>query len=311
MSEACDLCGGTSFTRYAARMYRLRERDYDLMRCRDCSLVQVRPLPDAAAIASLYGEDYFEKDYDSCLSEASYFESFPRLMARYAALLDAIERHQPRGTLFEVGSAGGCFLRLARERGWRTRGIEITEIGCRHAREEFGLDVEQRTFPDPTFRADPHDVVYMGHVLEHVPSPAAGIEAAGALLGPGGLLVIEVPTYVDSAYFRILQRAVPALRRLGLASPELLRALKFPQPGEAMEPFHLSEFRRKTLVRLLERFGYRVLETASRVPKPDSLACPAGPMQRAMAIAFDALDLGALRLGLPGGNIAVFARRAP
>ena len=309
MSDPCDLCGGTSFAPYAPGMYRLRGRDHDLVRCRDCSLVQVRPLPDAAAVRSMYGEDYFEKDYDSCLSEASYFDSFPRLMARYGALLDAIEHYQPRGTLFEVGSAGGYFLRLAQERGWKARGIEITEAGSRHAREEFGLDVEQWAFPDPAFATEPHDVLYMGHVLEHVRSPAAAIEAAGALLRPGGLLVIEVPSYIASAYFRVLQQAIPMLRRLGLAAPELLRALKFPQPGEAMEPFHLYEFRRQTLVRLLDRFGYRVLRTESRVPKPDSVARGEGLVQRGVGLVFDVLDLGALRLGLPGGNISVFARR--
>lgn len=305
----CDLCGGTSFAPYAPRMYRLGGRDFDLVRCRGCSLVQVRPLPDAAAVASMYGDDYFEKDYDSCLSEASYFDSFPRLMARYAALLDAIERYERPGALFEVGAAGGYFLRLARERGWKTRGVEITEAGSRHAREELGLDVERRAFPDPALRAEPHDVVYLGHVLEHVRSPAAGIQAANDLLRPGGLLVIEVPSYVASGYFRLLRRALPALRRLGLAPPELLRALKFPQSGEAMSPFHLYEFERRTLVRLLERFGYRVLATESRVPKPDSLARGEGVAARLLGLAFDALDLGALRLGLPGGNIAVYARR--
>jgi len=305
----CDLCGGTRLEVYAPAMYRLAGRSHDLVRCGDCTLVQVRPLPDAAAIASMYGDDYFEKDYDSCLSEASYFESFPRLVTRYEALLDAIESLEPRGALFEVGAAGGWFLKLARDRGWKVRGIEITGAGTRHARDELGLDVEQRAFPDPALRAEPHDVVYMGHVLEHVPSPAAGIEAAGRLLRPGGLLVIEVPSYIDSPWFRGLRRMVPTLRRLGLAAPELLRALKFPLPGEVMEPFHLYEFRRATLVGLLERQGYRVLRTESRVPKPDSLARGTGVVTRLAGLGFDALDLAALRLGLPGGNIAVHARR--
>lgn len=309
MNEPCDLCGGASFAPSVPQMYALAGRSYDLVRCRSCSLVQVRPLPDADAVRAMYGDDYFEKDYDSCLSEASYFESFPRLMTRYAALLDAIETLSPRGELFEIGCAGGYFLKLARERGWQVRGLEITAAGTGHARDELGLDVEQGSFPAPDLRAKPADVVYMGHVLEHLRAPAAGIEAATALVRPGGLLVVEVPTYIDSPYFRVLRRLLPALRALGLDRGGLLRALKFPVAGETMEPFHLYEFRRHTLTRLLERFGYRVLRTESRVPKPDGLARARDPLSRAIGLGFEALDQAALRLGLPGGNIAAFARR--
>ncbi|RIL07525.1 MAG: hypothetical protein DCC71_02575 [Proteobacteria bacterium] len=309
MSEPCDLCGGARFAPYVPRMYALAGAAYDLVRCWSCSLVQVRPLPDAAAVRSMYGDDYFEKDYDSCLSEASYFDSFPRLMKRYGALLDAIEALSPRGELFEVGCAGGYFLDLARRRGWRVRGLEITAAGTHHARDVLGLDVAQGSFPPPDASAAPADVVYMGHVLEHLRSPAAGIEATAKLVRPGGLLVVEVPTYVDSPYFRALRRLLPALRALGRDGGGLLRVLKFPAPGETMEPFHLYEFRRRTLTRLLERFGYRVLRTESRVPKPDRLAHASAPLERALALGFDALDAAALRLRLPGGNIAAFARR--
>jgi SAM-dependent methyltransferase len=309
LNDRCDLCGGDSFALYVRAMYALGGAAHDLVRCRGCTLVQVRPLPDADAIRSMYGDDYFEKDYDSCLSEASYFESFPRLMARYGALLDAIEALAPRGTLFEVGCAGGYFLKLARDRGWRVRGLEITAAGTRHARDALGLDVARGVFPVPGLASEPYDVVYMGHVLEHLRSPAAGIEAATALLRPGGLLVVEVPTYVDSPYFRALRRLLPLLRAGGLDRGGLLRALKFPVPGETMEPFHLYEFRRRTLARLLGRFGYRVLRTESRVPKPDGVARARDVVSRAIGAGFDALDWAALRLGLPGGNVAAFARR--
>lgn len=310
MTDPCDLCGSAEFTSYVPEMYALGPVAHDLVRCRSCSLVQVRPLPTPSAIASMYDDEYFDKDYDSCLSEHSYFGSFDRLTARYEALLDAIEAYQAPGDLFEIGCAGGWFLKLAGERGWQARGIEITEAGSRHAREELGLQVERAAFPDPAVSLPKasFDVVYMGHVLEHLRSPSAGLEAAIGLVQPGGLLVVEVPTYVDSFYFRGMKRLLPALRASGLDAQGLLRALKFPQPGERMEPYHLYEFRRKTLTRMLERLGTRVLRTESRVPKPDSVENASDAMHRAISVGFDALDLGALRLGLPGGNIVAFAR---
>ncbi|MGH0036842.1 MAG: methyltransferase domain-containing protein [Myxococcota bacterium] len=310
MSEACDLCAGSAFDPYVPHMYSLAGRPFDLVRCRACSLVQVRPLPDPSAVEAMYGDDYFDKDYDSCLHEESYFDSFPRLMERYGKLLDEIEREQAPGALFEVGCAGGWFLELARERGWKVRGVEITRVGADHARRVLGLDVERSTFPGDPLPGGPYDVVYMGHVLEHLRSPTRGVETAVAALRPGGLLVVEVPSYVDSAWFRALRRGLPGLRALGLDAGGLLRALKFPRPGETMEPFHLYEFRRRTLTRLLEGHGLRVLRTVSRVPKPDSLARSANPLLRAIGRGFDVLDAAALHWGLPGGNLAAFARRA-
>ncbi|HKJ23313.1 MAG TPA: class I SAM-dependent methyltransferase, partial [Myxococcota bacterium] len=268
--------------------------------------------PDPETVASLYGDDYFEKDYDSCLSEASYFDSFPRLLARYGALLDAIEAQRgpgrAPGSLFEIGCAGGWFLKIARDRGWRVGGQEITGVGARHARETLGLDVEHAPFPGGARAPEPCDVVYLGHVLEHLRSPREGLAAAGAWLRPGGLLVVEVPTYVASLWFRGLRPAVPWLRRLGLDPGGVLRVLKFPSPGETIEPFHLYEFQPRTLARLLEGAGYRVVRMESRVPKPDSLAAPRGAAARAAGAGFDALDLAARRLGWTGGNVTAFAR---
>ena len=290
-------------------MYAHRGARFDLERCAACGLIQVRPMPSEEAVVELYGDDYFEKDYDSCLSAESYFDSFDRLLERYGRLLDRIEKRAPRGSLFEIGCAGGYFLDLARDRGWRVRGIEITGVGARHARETLGLDVEQRGFPDPELCLEPFDVVYMGHVLEHVRSPATAIEATTRLVRPGGLLVVEVPTYVDSFYFRALRSVLPLLRGLGLDASGLLRALKFPAEGESMSPYHLFEFRTRTLRRLLERFGYEVLEQESRVPKPDGLAASRGLVDRTLSAGFDALDQASLRLGLPGGNVSAIARR--
>lgn len=305
----CDLCGGVDLAPYARDMYAHSGERYDLVRCRGCGLVQVRPLPAPDAIASLYGDDYFEQDYDSCLSEASYFDSFPRLMERYGALLDAIEADAPRGSLYEIGCAGGWFLKLARDRGWRVAGQEITEVGARHARETLGLEVERTAFPEGSGPAEPADVIYMGHVLEHLASPARGLEVAAGWLRPGGWLVVEVPTYVASGWFRTLRPCVPTLRRLGLASDDLLRVLKFPVPGDAIPPFHLYEFQRDTLTRLLERAGLRVARAESRVPKPDGLAAPKDVAGRAAGLVFDALDWSARRLGTAGGNITVHALR--
>lgn len=309
MKDACELCGSTALDLYGSSMYHHRDRAYDLCKCGRCSLVQVGPLPTEDEVASLYGDDYFEKDYDSLLSQEDYFHNQHKLDSRYNGILDNLERWHPRGDLLEIGCAGGFFLDIARKRGWNVRGVEITDVGHAHATGELGLDVHHGSFPPAPFADESFDVVYAGHVVEHMRHPVAGFADMNRMLRPGGVLLIEVPTYVDSFYFRTLRRAVPVLNGLGVETGPILRALKFPRPGETIPPFHLYEFRRATLVALFRRFDHAILQVVQRVPKPDRLETEPGLRNRLLNFAFDTLDFGARKCGLPGGNIGVYGRK--
>ena len=149
----------------------------------------------------------------------------------------------------------------------------------------------------------------MGHGLEHTPGPSAAAADAARLLRPGGIFLVEVPTYIDSIYFRLLRAAVPVLRKTGIGGSSLLRALKFPAPGETIPPYHLYEFRRATLAALLESHRFRVVRSISRVPCPDQLLAARSLSGRLWKRAFGLLDSLALRWGMQGGNVAMYARK--
>ncbi len=306
----CDLCGGRAFRDYAPAIYRAGAESFGLVRCRSCTLVQVRPLPPDEKIAALYDDGYFEKDYDSCLSESGYFDNTRKLKERYGAILDELERLAGAGDLLEAGCAGGYFLDLARSRGWNVKGVEITAAGEQYARARLGLDVRRGAFPPaPWWDDESFDVVYMGHVLEHTPSPSSAAAEAARLLRPGGVFLVEVPTYIDSFYFRTLRVAVPALRKAGIGGSSLLRALKFPGPDETIPPYHLYEFRRATLAALLKKNGFHVERTFARVPRPDDLDGAKSFTGRLLKTLFRLLDFLARRWGMQGGNIAMYARK--
>ena len=89
-------------------------------------------------------------------------------------------------------------------------------------------------------------------------------------------------------------------------------ALEGPEDGPVVVLVHggtIPMFTWDELSPILTAVGFRVLRTESRVPKPDSLTRARDLLHRAIGLAFDALDVGARRVGLPGGNIAAFARR--
>jgi hypothetical protein len=127
---------------------------------------------------------------------------------------------------------------------------------------------------------------------------------------PGGHLLVIVPTYVNSPYFRAardLGRWLP--RRL--LGAKLLRLLKLDPEHDGGAPYHILEFDRATLLRLLQRAGLEVVSAQGSVPRPAHLfkaarLSPVDWLQRWTFVALDRL----MRLGLlPGARLRVVVRR--
>ena len=114
-------------------------------------------------------------------------EAGRRVTAR--RLLDAIERHAPRGRMLEVGCGHGLLLDEARARGWSVEGLELAAGSREHARS-LGLDVRDQTLEE----ADGvYGAVVLADVLEHLDDPVAALRRIAGLLAPGGVTLIVTP----------------------------------------------------------------------------------------------------------------------
>ena len=76
--------------------------------------------------------------------------------------------------------------------GWDVEGVEISEIAAQYARDRFGLTV----YPDfeKAIAANGEgafDVITFFQVLSQLPSSAAALDSAHALLRPGGIVMVE------------------------------------------------------------------------------------------------------------------------
>lgn len=218
----CPVCGSREYSTdgSAARVLRLG-RPFGVVRCDACAMRWLSPRPTAGEYAALYRAAYFgghARGSPAWLGEYPLPNDSTRRFApehadstrqhSLAQLKILAQRKPDRGRLLEIGAGYGEFLSLARAQGWQVSGIEPNEDACREAQHRHGLTLLPIALED--YSTDERwDAVYASHVLEHLPDPGRAVRQMGALLAPGGILMVEVPNQFES-WLSTIKRHVPA-----------------------------------------------------------------------------------------------------
>ena len=154
----------------------------------------------------------------------------------------AIRRELPAGNGLRVLELG-CGYRATQLMALRDRTQEATGV-------DFSIAPELRTVPGMVFHEGPiedtlpklaagaFDVVLLISVLEHLREPLAALESAHRLLRPGGVLLVNVPTWRGKFFLEF------SAFRLGLS------------PKVEMDD-HKMYYDRRDLWPLLVRAGFR------------------------------------------------------
>ena len=267
--DHCLACGSVSLARVAMR-YAWQGTPFPAARCRSCGMLFLRVQPAGATLARMYSAEYFEQDFRCGRSDARATDELA-FRAENDGLLDRFESWRGEARLLEVGCATGLLLKRARERGWRTIGVELSPAAVSHA-HALGLDVREGTLHDAALPDASFDVVYMGDVLEHVPDCRATLAEVARVLAPGGHAVVRGPITTHSL-----------ARRLGLALYGLAgQSIVLREP-----PYHLWEFRPASLARLARTVGLEVVAIEqSKIPP----GRPHGRKSVVQALVMNALD---------------------
>jgi SAM-dependent methyltransferase len=162
--------------------------------------------------------------------------------------------------LLDVGAYCGYFLEVARERGFRAEGLELSRWAAEQARSR-GFTVHREPLEVRALSGERYDVVTMWDVVEHLPDPREELEAARQLLVPGGRL-----------YLSTIDTGSLVARLLGARWPWLM-------------DMHLVYFDRTNLSALLEEAGFGVLGIRTY-----SHTVSAGYLLRKLGASFPALS---------------------
>jgi SAM-dependent methyltransferase len=115
-----------------------------------------------------------------------------RTRARFG-LVDPLAPPPRGGRCLEVGPGQGVDLARLRLLGWDACGLEMDPVAAERARLTSGCEVRVGTLSSTDYPRRHFDLVYMSHVLEHLPDPSGSLRRCLELLAPGGRLVLEYP----------------------------------------------------------------------------------------------------------------------
>lgn len=218
--------------------------------CRACGLMRIDPYYTPETLTGFYSQEY-DAIYGRGLVDfsAHFARSYQMRGAPVVRNLRQRQVALEGRRVYEIGCGGGWILKHFQELGCTVIGVDYDEAMVRQGRE-LGLDLRlggcELLVPEP--RAD---VIILSHVLEHIPDLQDFLAQVTALLAPGGVLYVCVPTLetLGSAYghnlFFYLQNA------------------------------HVYCFSLPTLTAVLERAGLSV----TRLDDSAVLAAPVAPVQ--------------------------------
>lgn len=203
-----------------------------LKRCNTCLLVSANLDPSPEELAGVYGKDYFfQGEY------LNYLEEKEPLQRNFRKWIPLLKEFVPRGRLFEIGSAYGFFLELARN-VWEVRGVDISGPACEHAKS-LGLNVECGDFLDLPVETGQYDIFCLWDTIEHLKKPHLYLRKIGEMTAPGGVICLTTGD-------------------IGALVPRIQRGnWRMIHP-----PTHLFYFSQKTLFSLLMKNGFEVVHVS-------------------------------------------------
>lgn len=168
--------------------FSLSKNGYKLYECLECKLIFAWPVPDN--LGKIYNKEYFLKkeSQNNGFGYFDYEKDKEKMNKFFNHRLREIEKMVPDKNIFDVGAATGYFLDLARNQGWRTSGVELSNYAGFIAQRK-GHKIFLDFLENLKIRGD-FNLVTMWDILEHLRNPKESLTIVNKILKKGGILAI-------------------------------------------------------------------------------------------------------------------------
>jgi SAM-dependent methyltransferase len=258
----CPLCGSVEIAGSSAISVLFEGRRYQYLECRRCGSSACDPMPDATALARMYGPAYAGAGTDDVGLED------PKQPERLLAVL----KRRATGCFVDFGCGSGSLLKQARAIGWTAVGVEFQAEVVESIAAETGCPVLHGIEALESYPSLPAQVIHLGDVVEHLTKPDEVLAKLVGLLAPGGWLVSQGPLEAGPCLFSAVLRAA--------------RSLRAARPVE-MPPYHVLQATVAGQLAFFERVGLETLEySVSEVawPAPNALSWSVARQPRSLGL---------------------------
>lgn len=211
-------------------------------KCHNCGTVFVNPQPSKSELSKFYTSQKTEAQVENSMIASSlsrYFDSAKREYFINHRVNPICRYLEPSSHLLDIGCGTGVFVRFMKDRGFKAKGIDVSQTSIDYGRKELNLSSELSIASwEELPSVETYDAITAWTVIEHLPDPEAFLKRCNMALKLNGILLIEFPT-VDSLLWRKLQSFF----------------------FWVMPPYHLVLFSRLGIEVLLSKTGFQLVET--------------------------------------------------
>jgi SAM-dependent methyltransferase len=146
------------------------------------------------------------------------------------------------------------FLKITKDNGWETYGLELSPDTAKLAQERYGLEIYSGNLEEDTYKSKYFDVITLWDAIEHISNPAKIMQTINHILKDDGIIIFTTPN-IDGLF-----------PKASYMITKLIRYWRHPEP-----PYHLCQFSKKTISKLLDLTGFCILKIYDeRIPVKSS-----------------------------------------
>lgn len=182
----CPVCD----CRAANALFAIEGLPHRLLKCDDCGLGRLTPLPTPEELRAFYPSEYYG-------SPGAKFEPLTEAVIRFVGTVHVMSLSRslpPQARILDVGCGRGVLLSSLADRGYAVHGMDVSETAVAGADPRAQITVApcltQCNYPDQHF-----DQVILWHVLEHLTNPREVLVEIRRILKPGGQVIVAVPNF--------------------------------------------------------------------------------------------------------------------
>src|SRR4051812_17791517 len=174
--------------------------EFGYLECRECRSLHCNPMPDAAMLSLMYGEDFKHQ-----LKPVQNIEH-PKDPVAVLAILRTLSM----GTFMDYGCGAGDLLAVVRKIDWSAIGVEYDPEVAASVATQVGCPVYTPAEAGSLPRVD---VLHLGDVIEHLTRIDQELPEIVKLIKPGGVLISEGPLEVGPTLFNFFLRSFRRITR--------------------------------------------------------------------------------------------------